>query len=477
VFTISRQDSFNVSDVDWFIDLLNTSASFESDREVIVARAPGRLDVLGGIADYSGSLMLEMPIAEATFAAIQTSSSSTIAFTAIGEQISTFQMPLADLTRDNKPLDLTSAKDYFAKRNADDWVNYVAGVFFVLCKELGARFVDGAKIVVASRVPIGKGVSSSAALEVSVMQAVCYAYDIDLGPRDLAILCQKVENHIVGAACGVMDQISTHCGKAGELIAILCQPAEIQGRIEIPVDVEFWGIDSGVRHAVSGSDYSSVRVGAFMGYRIIAELEELHVREICDGVVEIEDPRWRGYLANVTPDEYERKFQDKLPEGMHGREFLSRYRGITDEITSIDPENTYAIKAPTGHAIYENRRVHRLAELMTGDLRSDQIQEAGELMFASHEGYKACGLTEPRTDRIVDLVRNSRDKELFGARITGGGSGGTVAVLARSGSGDAIDELAARVEEETGKKPYVFHGSSPGCSQFGLVHLRAKKAV
>ena len=475
MLTIAEHNLFELSDVDWFIRQLNANSLFVEGRDVIVTRAPGRLDVLGGIADYSGSLMLEMPIAEATFAAIQRNSSGVIEIATIDGQISTFQMSIADLTRDDKPLDLPSAKNYFAERNAEGWVGYVAGVFFVLGKELGIRFNGGAKIVIASRVPIGKGVSSSAALEVSVMQAVCFAYDIDVAPRDLAILCQKVENHIVGAACGVMDPISTHCGKAGKLIAILCQPARIRGWIEIPDKIEFWGIDSGVRHAVSGSDYSSVRIGAFMGYRIIAELERLDVREIGDGVVEIDDTLWNGYLANVKPDEYEEKFRDELPEVINGEVFLSRYRGTTDKITSIDPNKTYAIKAPAQHAIYENRRVHRFAELMNSTLQNDQLREAGELMFASHESYKACGLTEPRTDRIVELVRASREKGLFGAHITGGGSGGTVAILARRGSRNAIEELASRLADETGESPYIFGGSSPGCSLFGSVRLRSQK--
>jgi galactokinase len=475
VFSIAENNSFELSDVDWFVQLLNSNSWFDEARDVIVTRAPGRLDVLGGIADYSGSLMLEMPIAEATFAAIQKNSGRKIEISTIDEKASTFEMPVADLVLDGQPLDLTSARNYFVDRNADDWVNYIAGVFFVLGKELGVRFEDGAKIVVASRVPIGKGVSSSAALEVSVMQAICTEYEIDVAPRDLAILCQKVENHVVGAACGVMDQISTHCGKAGKLTAILCQPAEIQGWIEIPDEIEFWGIDSGVRHAVSGSDYSSVRIGAFMGYRIIAELEGLNVREIGDGLVEIDDSRWSGYLANVTPEEYKERFRDKLPVRMSGKEFLSRYRGTTDKVTSIDPSKTFAIKAPTEHAIYENRRVHRFAELMIGELKDGQLPEAGELMFSSHESYKACGLTESRTDRIVELVRSNRDKGLFGAHITGGGSGGTVAVLASRGSGDVIAELASQLENESGVKPYIFHGSSPGCSLFGSVRLRGQK--
>ena len=472
--TFGEKNSYVFDNVDWFVDQLNANSSFDRDRDVIVTRAPGRLDVMGGIADYSGSLVLEMPIAEATFAAIQINSSNAIEITSVGEKVSTFEMDLGDLRCDDEPLDLASTREYFANRNEGDWASYIGGVFFVLGENLGVRFDKGAKIVIASRVPIGKGVSSSAALEVSVMQAVCFAYDIDIAPRELALLCQMVENHIVGAACGVMDQISTHCGVAGKLTALVCQPAEIRGWIEIPDEIEFWGIDSGVRHAVSGSDYSSVRIGTSMGYRIIAELKRLHVRDIGDGLVEIDDTKWHGYLANVMSEEYEKKFRDEIPKAMSGLEFLSRYRGTTDSVTSIDPSRSYAIKAPTEHAIYENRRVHRFAELMTSELNEDQLCETGELMFASHESYKACGLTEPRTDRIVELVRNSRDKGLFGARITGGGSGGTVAVLARRGSRTAIDGLAARLSDETGEKPYIFHGSSPGCSRFGSVRLRSK---
>src|SRR6187200_841444 len=141
------------------VDTLRERRLFERGASVSIARAPGRLDVMGGIADYSGSLVLEMPIAEATFAAIQKNSSSVIEIAATGGDTSTFEMDLADLVRDKEPLDLASARNFFAERNADGWANYVAGAFFVLCRELGIRFKSGAKVLVASRVPIGKGVS------------------------------------------------------------------------------------------------------------------------------------------------------------------------------------------------------------------------------------------------------------------------------------------------------------------------------
>ena len=97
-------------------------------------------------------------------------------------------------------------------------------------------------------------------------------------------------------------------------------------------------------------------------------------------------------------------------------------------------------------------------------------------MFQSHASYAACGLTEIGTDRIVALVRASRDKGLFGARITGGGSGGTVVILSRRGNRSAILEVARQYGAETGKKPYIFHGSSPGCSTFGHLRLSSTSA-
>lgn len=476
MFTVIEGNSKEVPDVEWFVDQLGVLPGyFDHGQDIFVARAPGRLDVMGGIADYSGSLVLEMPIAEAIFAAVQTNSSNTIKIASIRhdcDRTIDFEMPIESLIADERPLDLAAAKDYFTGRDGGDWASYVAGVFFVLGRELGIRFEIGARILVVSRVPIGKGVSSSAALELSVMQAVCSAYSIDLTPRDLALLCQKVENHVVGAACGVMDQITSHCGEEGKLTALVCQPAEILGSFDVPENVELWGIDSGVRHAVSGSDYSSVRIGAFMGYRLIAELAGLPARPIDAKYVVIDDPRWNGYLANITAEEYEREFRNRMPESMRGDEFLRAYQGTTDRVTSVDPAKSYAIKAPSEHAIYENRRVRRFAELMTGSPGDRALSEAGELMFQSHASYGACGLTEARTDRIVEMVRSKRNEGLFGARITGGGSGGTVVVLARHGSRNVISQIESRFEEETGHRPFIFHGSSIGCDSFGYLRLR-----
>ena len=478
MYKIVEGNTLNLADVGKFIDVINElprglSGFFDGREDIFVTRAPGRLDVIGGIADYSGSLVLEMPIAEATLAAIQKSNDKQIKIVSVHvnlSKFSTFEMTLTDLETRGETIDYKQARDFFSRDRSNGWASYGAGVFFVLKRERGVDFQTGARILISSQVPVGKGVSSSAALEVAVMQAVCTAYEIAIEPRELAMLCQKVENSIVGAACGVMDQVTSHCGVENALTSLLCQPAEIGEAVKIPDGIEFWGIDSGVRHAVAGSDYTSVRVGAFMGYCIIARLAGLDVDQIGRGLVAIDDSQWHGYLANVSPTEYEQEFASQIPTAISGQDFLKSYGGTTDTVTKIDMARMYAVKAPTEHAIYESSRVHAFAKLLDDPANGATLDRLGELMFQSHKSYATCGLTESRTNRIVELVREYRGNGLFGARITGGGSGGTVAVLARRGSRQAILQLATRFGSESGQKPYIFHGSSPGCSTFG--HLR-----
>src|SRR4029077_7654072 len=239
---------------------------------LIIARAPGRLDVMGGIADYSGSIVLELPIAEATLVALQKDDTRRLRVVSLMEnetRVVSFEMPLADLERDSEPIKYNEALRLFKGDTMPHWAAYVAGVFLVLRRELGARFNNGVRLLISSRVPEGKGVSSSAALEVSTMSEVVAAFDIEVEPRKLALLCQLVENLVVGAPCGVMDQITSACGEENQLLALLCQPAELLGTISLPKELAVWGLDSGVRHSVGGGDYGSVRIGAFMGYRII----------------------------------------------------------------------------------------------------------------------------------------------------------------------------------------------------------------
>jgi L-arabinokinase len=234
-------------------------------------------------------------------------------------------------------------------------------------------------------------------------------------------------------------------------------------------------LDSGVPHSVTGAEYTSVRIGAFIGYRIIAEMAGLSVISGAPGEpVQIEDPRWRGYLANLTPAEFDECYSARLPERMTGEEFLARYKGTTDPVTRVNPERTYVVRTPTAHPIHEHHRVRAYTGLLGSSLTERQLQLLGELMYESHASYSACGLGSEGTDRLVELVRTAGpSRGLYGAKITGGGSGGTVAVVGRRGADAAIQAIADDYARETGYRPYIFTGSSPGASAFG--HARLSK--
>lgn len=517
MYRITQGSTHGLSDAEAFLQTLNTiehhstaRGLFDPGAELIVARAPGRLDVMGGIADYSGSLVLEMPIHEATFVALQRTADRQLKIVSLPENSSassdalSFEMPLSDFEQAGKPIAYETARSYFERDPAQHWAAYVAGVFLVLMRERGIPFTDGARLLIASHVPQGKGVSSSAALEVAVMQAVAAAFDRSLEPRETALLCQKVENLVAGAPCGVMDQMTSVCGEANRLLALLCQPAELQASVSIPEEIGFWGIDSGVRHAVTGADYGSVRVGAFMGYRIIAELAGFPVSS--SEPMQIADSRWAGYLANLTPSQFEQSYAAQLPERITGAEFLAQYGGTTDAVTRIDPARSYAVRVPTTHPIYEHHRVRLFAELLerisipnqesstghTGknkfsfpgfpreprgsklsELTERRLECLGELMYQSHASYSACGLGSTATDRLVELTREAGPATgIYGAKITGGGSGGTIAVLARREAFSAIQRIADRYAQETGYQPYIFSNSSPGGATFGYLRLR-----
>jgi galactokinase len=423
-----------------------------SSQPVYVARAPGRLDVMGGIADYSGARVLELPLACATSALVQPQSARHCDIaTRRGERWDLFSidLPLAE------PMQLAAR---FRENEADRWASYVVGVV----QALGARSTadGGLRILVDSAVPEGRGVASSAALEVAVAMAVAASCDVEISATELAALCQRVENHVVGAPCGIMDQMTSACGKQDRLLQLRCQPGTIEGYIDVPSGYRFYGIDSGLSHAVSGADYGTVRTAAFMGLRIITTGTE-----------------WRGeYLANLTPAEFAR-FAPSLPEEMTGAEFLQRYGGITDTATQVSPERRYPVRQAAQHPVGEQERVDRFAKLL-GALAHDPgvSTELGQLMYRSHQSYSACGLGNDGTDRLVELVQAAGpERGLFGAKITGGGSGGTVAVLGTIEAEGVIRDLAARYAAETGRAASVFTGSGPGAAETGVTKTGARR--
>jgi L-arabinokinase len=447
-------------DIDAFADLLRTRALCEPGAPISVARAPGRLDVMGGIADYSGSLVLQRPIAEATWAAIQPSDRAALDLVSVGR--SPLTISLDALAPGGVPIGYAEARQMF--RGDERWAAYVAGVLLVLANERAVPLRSGLRIVVWSTVPEGKGVSSSAAVEVATMHAAARALGCVLTGRELALLCQRAENLVAGAPCGVMDQMTSVFGEPDRLLALLCQPAELHPAVPVPADLELWGIDSGERHAIGGlprasqngesrgSDYGAVRTGAFMGLRLLRVEEELSAE----------------YLAEIQPEEFERSLQRHLPDEIAGDAFLARYGHTGDTVTTVEPGRRYAVRAPTAHPVYERARAEEFRRLLAGCPDEAARVRLGELMYESHASYGRCGLGSPGTDRLVELVRREGAASgLYGARITGGGSGGTVAVLGRRDAGAVIARIADAYAHDTGYRPHVFAGSSPGALAFG----------
>jgi len=430
---------------------------FAGDSPLYIARAPGRLDVMGGIADYSGARVLELPLACSIAALVrrQAAPRCDVATRRAGEW-QFFSVDSPSLLADGR-------------------LGTRAALAAWLCLQRAARDGSGAppglRLLIDSTVPEGKGVASSAALEVATGAAVAATCGIEVTAAELARGCQTVENEVVGAPCGLMDQMTSACGQRDRLLALRCQPGTIEGYLQIPAGFRFYGIDSGIRHAISSADYGTVRTAAFMGYRMIADAAGLPATR--DGSrVHIDDPRWRGYLANLTGSELS-ELGSRLPAELSGADFLQRYDGITDAATHVLPDRRYPVRPATEHPVREQARVDRFAELLGAPAAdSPQAVELGRLMYDSHASYGACGLGSNGTDRLVELVVEAGpERGLFGAKITGGGSGGTVAVLGTSEAEAVVREVAARYRAETGRDVVVFTDSGPGMAETGVLML------
>ncbi|MBN1344889.1 MAG: GHMP kinase [Phycisphaerae bacterium] len=447
---------------------------FDPGRPILVVRAPARLDVMGGIADYTGSLVLEMPLQRAVVMAIQARDDQEVVIHSLawerpGEHAEcrwTLSWLYEEAGR------LVSARRFSHRFDASgaSWAKYVAGVFYVLLEESAIpHFGGGATIVFDSDATPRAGIGSSAALEVATYQAIAGLYQLDLTPLDAARICQKTENRVVGAPCGIMDQVTSLLGRRNALLQLQCQPHELQEPLPLPEGVTTVGINSGVKHQVSGTKYAMARVAAFMGHRIILNLLQPHNAG--------PDPT-RGYLANVQPEEYVERFRDRLPTKIRGDEFLRRYGNTIDPVTEIDPNAIYKVRSRTEHHIYENRRVHQFASHLARACRTGQRQpvaEAGLLMYASHWSYgQRCGLGAIETDRLTTLVRErGQSHGFYGAKVSGGGAGGTVVILMDDTERNhaAIDEIANAYQEQSGLTPEVFRGSSDGATTFGHQHV------
>jgi L-arabinokinase len=419
---------------------------------------------MGGIADYSGANVCEAVLGTGVLMALQPRNDRTL-------RIRTMHAGIKALPVETRlPLDVFKSGEGLAGYNEirafcqanplANWASYIVGSIFTLLKEEPVKLPYGSNLLLLSAIPMNVGIGSSAAVEIGTLSCLNAYLNLKISPARMARLGQMAENHVVGAPCGIMDQTAITSGRQGCLTHILCRPGEVKGEVQIPPGTGFAGINSMVRHSIAGSPYSDTRIGAFMGKRIINDIRARTGRGALD------------YLTELSTAELQQQFAAEIPEEILGSEFLRKHKTHDDPVTKISPDATYRVAGPTRHPVEENERVLKFMDALRAAKSSDEksLVTAGECMYGAHDSYKNnCQLSTDEVDFLVDTVRQRGAKAgLFGAKITGGGTGGTVAVF---GKLDAlkkhIPEIAVEYQRRVGVMPDVFEGTSPGATEFG----------
>jgi galactokinase len=444
-----------------FVDTIATHGFFNEEKPLWIARAPGRLDVMGGNVDYTGGMVLQGVLREAVLVAAQTRTDNVIRILNPGAAQFGWEPSIEFETK--ALVDLESLRAVCNRRESSRWGCYVLGALHFLKMRHGWGSSGGADLFIASNLPPNKGVSSSAALEIAVLKAASSSYGLALDGIALASAGQWVENVVVGAACGIMDQAAIVLGEENSLLPILCQPCLPLRPVKLPRDLCIWGIDSMVSRSTTSVAYEIARAAAFIGYKLICLREGIGVvREEVSGIPRWTDNRWNGYLSNLAPSEFRARYESWLPESLNGRECLARVGAHADPFTTIHPDMEYPVRAAVRYASEENLRVQMVQALLesSGSTTSDNtLRLIGEILCQSHVAYGECGLHSEACD---DLVSRALQGGFAGAKMTGGGAGGVVAIIGRPDGQRAIHRIMEDYAAESGGMPHLFQGSSDG---------------
>ena len=338
----------------------------------VVAYAPGRVEVLGNHTDYNEGYVLSAAIDSGTYFACAPSTDAECRLVAqnLGEEC---RFGLANVTASK----------------AMSWANYVKGVLSGL--QARATITSGFKGMFVGNIPMGAGLSSSAALEMSAGLALAKLYGVTVPALDMAKIGQAAEHRFAGVKCGLLDQISSLFGQENALVMSDFRSLEVR-TVPLGGDACFLICNTSVKHALVESEYNERRERCEQAAHFFASVLKHPVT----------------HLRDVSWDE------------------LEQHRSAMDPVVA---------KRAT-HVIGENTRVLKGREL----LRGHDLESFGKLMFESHESSRtqfenSC----PELDVIVDAARAL--PEALGARLSGGGFGGSVVVLVRAG--DAVPVAAA----------------------------------
>jgi galactokinase len=358
-----------------------------------VFRAPGRVNLIGEHTDYNEGFVLPFAIDCETLVAGVARDDLKINVHAldVGEKFS---------------FDLREK----AVKRRGNWIDYIEGA--VRC--VGKRFTirNGADLIFSSDVPVGAGLSSSAALEISVGFALLSLNEIEINRTELAFAAQRAEHEFVGVRSGIMDQFASAFGKKNHALLLDCRSLEIE---QIPLEIGDSLIavcDSKVKHELAAGEYNLRRRECETGVEILREK-----------LPEIES------LRDVSESDFE-KFKNLLPD---------------------------KIKRRCRHVISENKRTLCAAK----NLRKGDLKEVGRLMFASHESLRGdYEVSCAELDWLVEIA--GKTEGVFGARMTGGGFGGcTVNLLKRDAFESFQNQINRKYSENFGFAPdiYLFRAS------------------
>ena len=357
----------------------------------IVAYAPGRIEVLGNHTDYNEGYVFSAAIDKGTFFAVSPSEDTSCELTA------------ADLMETAK-FDLSTVKP----ATEMTWQNYVTGTFNWLFDGEPAKAGKGWKGMFLGNIPLGAGLSSSAALEMCTVLALSKLYGVEKDKTTMAKIGQKAEHTFAGCPCGLLDQASSMYGKAGALVKSDFRTNEFE-TVDMGEGVAFMMVKSNAKHALVDGAYASRR-------------------KACEDAA--------AYFAGVLRGKKVTHLRDvTMAEWV-------LYRGGLGETTA----------KRAVHPIGEDERVLQGAALLAkGDLAG-----FGALMFDSHESSRnwfenSC----EELDTIVDAAKAI--PEVYGARLSGGGFGGSCCLLVDPA---AADKIAAQITREYKAK----HGDEPVCS-------------
>jgi galactokinase len=357
------------------------------DNSPRIFRAPGRVNLIGEHTDYNDGFVMPAAIDRSVFVRVWAREDRKLEIRSenFGDQVE------FDLDEPNP-----QARGH--------WSDYVVGVAVML--ERAGHRLRGAHLHIMGEVPVGSGLSSSAAIEVATACALTANSHLHLDRRELALLCQKAENEFVGAHVGIMDQFVSFFGEAQKALMLDCRSLDFK-LLPLPDTVNLVICNTMVKHALASSAYNERRAQCEAGVKFLAQrLPDVKA------------------LRDVTIEELE-EFGGDLPDVVYRR---------------------------CRHVITENARVLLAAEA----LERHDLYRFGELMRASHfslrDDYE---VSSRELDLMVELAFMSDG--IYGSRMTGGGFGGcTINIVDVEYVEEVTSFIARQYEHSTNLKPEIY---------------------